>query len=398
MITPDKLPAFTILDGAVHVFKRDGSPFWWVGFHFRGKYIRTSSKQKDQGAAEAFAKTWYFQKQTEIASGQIASAKHSFDVLAVKALEHYKTLVERNIRSQKTYEGIEGILKSRVIPYFKKMPVTAIDNTTWHQYKQDMIEQYPKIKRGTLHQYKNAIRIVLNEAYRIGYIKALPIFKDEYKNNKNESSRPWFNSSEYRRLHRSIAAHANKLRKIDKRQYAHAMELYDYVIFSACTGMRVGELRNCKISDVKIEKVSGGKEVLIISNIVGKRGTGTCQSYYGAVAPFRRILERRNINKPDKCDEKLFLIHHRTMFNKILENKNLKFSNTNPPVKRDFVSLRATYICFRLLNGAPIYEIAKNCRTSVQVIEDAYAKNLGGSLLENINKTNESGKKLGWDY
>jgi hypothetical protein len=35
-------------------------------------------------------------------------------------------------------------------------------------------------------------------------------------------------------------------------------------------------------------------------------------------------------------------------------------SKTDLPAKRDSVSLRATYICFRLLNGVPIYEIASN--------------------------------------
>jgi len=85
------------------------------------------------------------------------------------------------------------------------------------------------------------------------------------------------------------------------------------------------------------------------------------------------------------------------MFNKILEKANLKYSNTTPPIKRDFVSLRATYICYRLLNGAPIYEVANNCRTSVQVIEDAYAKQLGGSLLQNINRTVDESRRIGWD-
>jgi len=159
--------------------------------------------------------------------------------------------------------------------------------------------------------------------------------------------------------------------------------------------MRIGEMRSCKISDVKIEvEKLTGKEVLIISNIDGKRGKGMCQSFYGAVAPFKRILERRSIKEPSKCDEKLFLIHHRIMFNQILEKTNLKVTSTKPPMKRDFVSLRSTYICFRLLNGVPIYEIANNCRTSVAVIQEHYAKPLGGVLMKNINKTNIEG----WDY
>jgi integrase len=306
-----KLPSFTILDGKVHVFMRVGSPFWWVGFHHKGKYIRKTSRQKDEGAAKAFAQNWYFEKQTEIASGQIASPKHAFDAVADQAIRHYRSLVTRGIRSEKTLEGIESVLDSRVRPYFKKIPVTAIDNTTWHEFKDKVLKDYPEIKRGTLHQYKNAIRTVLNEAYRIGYIKVLPVFKDEYKSKKNEASRPWFDSREYTRLHRSIAAHANRLKKIDKRQFEHALELYDYVIFAACTGMRVGELKNCKVSDVSVEvDKSTNKQYLIIRNIKGKRGSGVCQSYYGAVPAFERIIKRRDITTPSKCDEPLFLIHH----------------------------------------------------------------------------------------
>ena len=375
---------------------RDGSPFWWGGFHFKGKYLRTSTKQKNLDSAKTVAQQWYFQKQTEIASGEIISSKHKFGKLADEALANYKkTFVERGVRSQKTYDGIQGIMKSRVYDYFEKIPIQAIDNTLWHKYKEDMITKYPKIKRGTLHQYKNAIRVVLNYAYKMGYIKELPIFKDEYTTKKTENSRPWFNSAEYSKLHKSIDGYAKKVKKVDSRKYADALELYDFVIFATNTGMRIGELRNCKISDVKVvkEKLTN-KEILIISNIDGKRGKGTCQSYYGAVKPFKEILKRRRIKNPSKCEEKLFLIHHRVMFNTILKAMGLKVTKTKPPQTRDFVSLRSTYICFRLLNGVPIYEIANNCRTSVAVIQEHYAKQLGGALLKNINRTNIQG----WDY
>ncbi|CAN7699684.1 hypothetical protein [Neorhizobium sp. LjRoot104] len=44
------------------------------------------------------------------------------------------------------------------------------------------------------------------------------------------------------------------------------------------------------------------------------------------------------------------------------------------------VSLRHTYICLRLLEGADIYQIAKNCRTSVEMIEKHYAVHLKNTL------------------
>jgi hypothetical protein len=83
------------------------------------------------------------------------------------------------------------------------------------------------------------------------------------------------------------------------------------------------------------------------------------------------------------------------MFNEVLKKADLKYSKTQPPAKRDFVSLRATYICFRLLNNADIFDIATNCRTSPEIIKESYAKYLGGEMMKNINKTNE--KVDGWD-
>jgi len=392
------LPSFTILDGKVHVYMRDGSPYWWAGFHHKGKYIRKTTKERDKGGAESVARQWYFKVQTEIESGQISSPKHAFEKVAELALAHYKTLVDRGIRSQKTLDGIKSILESRVTPYFKKTSVTQIDNQAWHRFKEDILIRFPLVKRGTLHQYKNGIRVVLNEAYRIGYIKELPVFKDEYSNRKIDSPRPWFDASEYKKLHMAIAAHARQMQKVDRLHHQNALELYDYVLFATNTGMRVGELKNVKFRDVKIvkDRLEKDKEFLIISDIKGKRGTGTCQSYYGAVSPFRRIIERRGIKNPRTSDENLFLIHHRVMFNVILEKTGLKYSKSIPPAKRDFVSLRATYICFRLLNGVPIYEIANNCRTSVQMIEQSYAKHLGGRLMPNINRTTK--EQEGWDY
>jgi hypothetical protein len=43
-------------------------------------------------------------------------------------------------------------------------------------------------------------------------------------------------------------------------------------------------------------------------------------------------------------------------------------------------SLRHTYICLRLMEGADIYQIAKNCRTSVEMIETFYASHLKNTL------------------
>jgi integrase len=48
----------------------------------------------------------------------------------------------------------------------------------------------------------------------------------------------------------------------------------------------------------------------------------------------------------------------------------------NEGQRRSAYSLRHTYICLRLMEGADIYQIAKNCRTSVEMIETYYASHI----------------------
>ena len=69
---------------------------------------------------------------------------------------------------------------------------------------------------------------------------------------------------------------------------------------------------------------------------------------------------------------------HRELFKTILEEENLKFDREGQP--RTAYSLRHTYICLRLMEGADIYQIAKNCRTSVEMIEKYYASHIKTSL------------------
>ena len=62
---------------------------------------------------------------------------------------------------------------------------------------------------------------------------------------------------------------------------------------------------------------------------------------------------------------------------------------------RTAYSLRHTYICMRLMEGADIYQVAKNCRTSVEMIEKYYASHLKNTLdaaAINVRRVKPKGK------
>ena len=68
----------------------------------------------------------------------------------------------------------------------------------------------------------------------------------------------------------------------------------------------------------------------------------------------------------------------RELFKTILDEEKLRVDREGQP--RTAYSLRHTYICLRLMEGADIYQIAKNCRTSVEMIEKYYASHIKTSL------------------
>jgi integrase len=78
------------------------------------------------------------------------------------------------------------------------------------------------------------------------------------------------------------------------------------------------------------------------------------------------------------------------VFNAILAELGLKFDREGQ--RRTFYSLRHTYICLRLMEGADVYQIAKNCRTSVKMIEEFYAshiRNTADASVINVRRSRQ---------
>ena len=158
----------------------------------------------------------------------------------------------------------------------------------------------------------------------------------------------------------------------------------------ANTGLRPDEIKLLEYRDVEIVHDDGTAQDILEIEVRGKRGTGYCKSMPGAVLPFKRMLARIN----PKPTDRLFPNEFKKMFNNILTENNLKFDRNGKA--RTAYSLRHSYICFRLLEGADIYQVAKNCRTSVEMIEKHYAAHLKDMIdvsLVNVRKKKPERKK-----
>ena len=106
----------------------------------------------------------------------------------------------------------------------------------------------------------------------------------------------------------------------------------------------------------------------------GKRGVSYCKSMPVAVTPFSRLKSRSGGGKLDK----VFKRFQRELFNTLLYELGLRVDREGR--QRTAYSLRHTYISMRLMEGANIHQVANNCRTSVQMIEQFYAAHIKDRL------------------
>jgi integrase len=234
--------------------------------------------------------------------------------------------------------------------------------------------------RSSLHHEIVTVRQVLKTALRHGWIQHLPDLSEPYKTSGKITHRPWFSPDEYRQLYEATRRRAQNPPK--KRWKWSCEQMHDYVLFMANTGLRPDEAALLEFRDVTIVDDDATGETILEIKVRGKRGVGYCKSMTGAVRPFQRLKDRK---RPDgaaedstfretarsqkdwtkpKATDLLFPTSPRELLNAILEEEELKFDREGN--RRTAYSLRHTYICLRLMEGADIYQIAKNCRTSVE--------------------------------
>jgi integrase len=199
----------------------------------------------------------------------------------------------------------------------------------------------------------------------------------------------------------AVRYRATRARTNDKNNHRRkaSAQLHDYVLFMANTGLRPDEAARLEYRDVEIVNDQPTGERILEIKVRGKRGTGYCKSTRNAVRPFERIRDR-NVNDrptkeqveerkrndaakeasaaPPKPTDRLFPHRQTKLFNEILGTADLKTDREGRA--RTAYSLRHTYICMRLMEGADIYQVAKNCRTSVEMIEKFYAAHIKTSL------------------
>ena len=363
----------TLMGGKLHVYKRPGSSAWQCSTYLAGKNRRVSTKEDSLQLAKEFAEDWYLGLKGKQRAGEITNEKTFTDAAKVFMREY--ALMTEGQRSARYTELQRENIEKKLIPYFGSKGVSEVTSGLVQEYRLFRRENSKTGKppaRSTIHHEIVALRQVLKTAIRLGWLSHLPDLSAPYKTSGKITHRAWFSHAEYKQLYEATR---KRVRNAQGRRWQWACEqLHDFVLLMANTGLRPDEAKRLEHRDVEIIDDDATGERILEIEVRGKRGIGYCKSTAGAVRPYERLVAR---NTPEPTDL-LFPAGHRDQLNNVLEEEGLKFDRDGN--RRTAYSLRHTYICFRLMEGADIYQIAKNCRTSVEMIEKFYAAHIKTSL------------------
>jgi len=395
-----------LMDGALHVYRREGSRFWQCATYLGSRNHRQTTKEVSLAAAKDFARDWYMERcvedrqrrrggvsllgspvQLPVADpGEPTEGRRrrtpsgpSFEDAAKAFTSEFEviTLGERNAGYVKSKSDI---IRVHLLPFFGETALEDISAGKVQEYRahrqtsrvDPKTGKPKKPARATLHHEIVTLRQVLKTANRKGWIAALPDMSAPYKTSGKVEHRAWFSPEEYKILYEATRERAKNPPK--PRWRAVCETFHDYVLFMGNTGLRPDEASRLELRDVKIVNDESTGERILEIEVRGKRGVGYCKSMPGAILPFERVRKRKGLKPTDR----IFGKSPRELMNSVLDELNLKFDREGH--MRTCYSLRHTYICLRLLEGADIYQVAKNCRTSVEMIEKFYGRHLKNNI------------------
>jgi integrase len=320
-------------------------------------------------------------------------------------------------RSPKWIDEHKAHIENHLRLFFGKYTIPQIDQNLAQEYRvhrfnnpfvrkpakgsEDKARKAPRsTAQKTIENEIITLSMILKFCVRKGWLTTLPDVSPPYQKQKKVGHRPWFSPEEYKALYKATGAYKNRNDLRDKERWS-AEQLHDLVLFLANTGLRPDEVKDLEHRDVTmVNDVATGELILEIA-VRGKTGFGPCKSRPKAVKPYQRLLNRPRwipqgrkprskkaialaaaspavpTEKPQPTDL-VFPGNHIKLFNKILGQTGLKLDREGKP--HTFYSLRHFYICEWLSEGADVYQLAKNCRTSAEMIQKHYAVHIMAAI------------------
>jgi site-specific recombinase XerD len=394
----------TSLDGypkKLKIYRIEGSQFWQVRCYLDGKMRTKSTKTSDKFTAIIQAKLFYWELNSSRRFRKIKNSEDnredikSFTVLAERVMQNQRVRVIRGELSPMSCRNICYRIREHLMPFFGDQPIGDITHDDIMQFSNSLTER--NLGSIAVSQYLQALRSVFSYAYASNFILRIPTFPAI---KKTSTPRGGFSVPEYRLLvqtARILASNTNVNKKPTHRNRAGGIyektnsiprEIVWLIGFMVNSFVRPSDIIHVKHQHVEI--IRGEYIYLRLTLPETKRHKAQIVTLQPAVRIYEKLVAYMKLQDTASQDDYLFLPRIRRReaagpiisqhFNKILEVAHLRTGQLGQA--RSLYSLRHTAIMFRLLygRGIDLLTLARNARTSVQMIEKFYASNLTAEM------------------
>ena len=279
-------------------------------------------------------------------------------------------------KPKKTNSVYIGILNKYHIPYFNEQRIDTIDQKAMDAFSKWREQEFGKeLSSSSLQNHNAVLGRVYDKALKSGQITKYHIPNFDTKG-KRQERRAAFTWEEFRRISDFIDEDMKRTKNKTSRMLLELM--YDYIDFAIATGMRPGtEIENVEWRDIGFKLADGVPEITVAVR-KGKTTSYTGTRQVVARSDFVANLEELVARFPKRqATDKVFVLADGSepknlsrKFSDILEKLNLKQS---PYGERTLYSLRHSYITWNLKTKADIAALAKQCGTSIEMIDRTYS-------------------------
>ena len=398
---PSSITAVPNYPNKLVIYKIAASRYWQVRCWHAGRTHKCSTKTCNLVLAQRFAR-WFYEdllvKYSQHASLQVTTgndsntpAQMTFGAVAAQVYANEQARVERGEYGAGSLRMFRNRLDAHILPAFGTKLIGELTYQKLLSFAQTLSA---KFSTTTVSHYLVIVRKVLTHAQRTGLIEHVP---DVPKIKVRSTSRGAFTPTEYWQLLRAARAlrgttHPDTRKDMRKR----LQQCYNdnrmppdvawAIGFMVNSFIRPGDL--VKLRHRHVEIVHSKQTYLRLTLPETKLHAAPIVTLLPAVRIYRQICQYQTPRKRIGTNDYLFLpdIPNRRyamnvlsyMFNWVLQHTGLKLNPHGNP--RSLYSLRHSAITFRLLygQGIDLVTLARNARTSVEVINNHYASTVTG--------------------
>jgi site-specific recombinase XerD len=340
------------------------------------KYARKSLRTRSEATAVERGKAAYLEIYANLQQG-----KTYFSITTKEGVEKYLSFRKRDVELGHIVKGRHTTIATHLQHFLsfigkdtklKELERTDCENYYYHRHK----ATNSKVKQVTVQNEQSTINALMKWLHKNGetHIDGFDFKKLPRLDKGNDAiRRATLTNDEYEALYRAMRTYTAKYNKLDDAELRVRKIVQYYVLIAANSGLRVGEQRQLRWSDVKIERhtVNGTEQTL--ARIYVRAETSKVRTSRTFLCRNGQYFERlREISKPKSSDELVFTIDGenqitlRTMlyhWHKMIELADIADRET-----RDLVpySLRHFMITQRIMSGLSFRQIADMCGTSVE--------------------------------